>query len=33
LHSELKLLRDTMSKIGDYCAATCSEMLVYLLER
>jgi hypothetical protein len=33
LHSELKLLRDTMSKIGDYDAATCSEMLLYLLER
>jgi hypothetical protein len=33
LHSELKLLPDTMSKIGDYGAATCSEMLLYLLER
>jgi hypothetical protein len=33
LHSELKLLRDTMSKIGDYDAATCSKMLLYLLER
>jgi peptidoglycan hydrolase CwlO-like protein len=32
LHSELKLLPDTMSKIGDYGAATCSEMLLYLLE-
>jgi hypothetical protein len=30
LHSELKLLPDTMSQIG---AATCSEMLLYLLER
>jgi hypothetical protein len=33
LHSELKLLPDTMSKIGDYGAATRSEMLLYLLER
>jgi hypothetical protein len=33
LHSELKLLPDTMSKIGDYGAGTCSEMLLYLLER
>jgi hypothetical protein len=33
LHRELKLLPDTMSKIGDYGAATCSEMLLYLLER
>jgi hypothetical protein len=33
LHSELKLLPDTMSKIGDYGAATCSEMLLYLLEQ
>jgi DNA repair exonuclease SbcCD ATPase subunit len=33
LHSELKLLPDTMSKIGDYGAATYSEMLLYLLER
>jgi hypothetical protein len=33
LHSELKLLPDTMSNIGDYGAATCSEMLLYLLER
>jgi chromosome segregation ATPase len=33
LHSKLKLLPDTMSKIGDYGAATCSEMLLYLLER
>jgi hypothetical protein len=33
LHSELKLLPDTMSKIGDYGAATCSEMLLHLLER
>jgi hypothetical protein len=33
LHSELKLLPDTMSKIGDYGAATCSEMLINLLER
>jgi hypothetical protein len=33
LHSELKLLPDTMSKIGDYGAATFSEMLLYLLEQ
>jgi hypothetical protein len=33
LHSELKLLPDTMSKIGDYGVATCSEMLLYLLEQ
>jgi hypothetical protein len=33
LHSELKLLPDTMSKIGDYGAATCSEMLLHLLKR
>jgi hypothetical protein len=33
LHSELKLLPDTMSKVGDYGAATCSEMLLHLLER
>jgi hypothetical protein len=33
LHSELKFLPDTMSKIGDYGAATCSEMLLHLLER
>jgi hypothetical protein len=33
LHSELKLLPDTMSKIDDYGVATCLEMLLYLLER
>jgi hypothetical protein len=33
LHSELKLLPDTMSKIGDYGAKTCSEMLLHLLEQ
>jgi hypothetical protein len=33
LHSELKLLPDTMSKVGDYGAATCSEMLLHLLEQ
>jgi hypothetical protein len=32
LHSELKHLPDTMSKIGDYGAATCSKMLLHLLE-
>jgi hypothetical protein len=33
LHSELKLLPDTMSKVGDYGAATCSETLLHLLEQ
>jgi hypothetical protein len=33
LHSELKLLPDTMSKIGDYGVAACSEMLLHLLEQ
>jgi hypothetical protein len=33
LHSELKLLPDTMIKVGDYGAATCSEMLLHLLEQ
>jgi hypothetical protein len=33
LHSELKLLPDTMSKVGDYGAATCSKMLLHLLEQ
>jgi hypothetical protein len=33
LHSELKLLPDTMSKIRDYGAETCSETLLHLLER
>jgi hypothetical protein len=33
LHIELKLLPDTMSKIGDYGAATCSEMFLYLLKQ
>jgi hypothetical protein len=33
LHSELKLLPDTMSKVGDYGAATYSEMLLHLLEQ
>jgi DNA gyrase/topoisomerase IV subunit A len=33
LHSELKLLPDTMSKIGDYGVTTCSEMLLHLLEQ
>jgi hypothetical protein len=33
LHNELKLLPDTMSKIGDYGAATCYEMLLHLLEQ
>jgi hypothetical protein len=33
LHSELKLLPDTMRKVGDYGAATCSETLLHLLEQ
>jgi hypothetical protein len=33
LHNKLKLLPDTMSKIGDYGAVTCSEMLLHLLEQ
>jgi hypothetical protein len=33
LHSELKLLPDTMSKVGDYGAATCSQTLLHLLEQ
>jgi hypothetical protein len=33
LHNELKLLPDTMSNIGDYGAATCSVMLLHLLEQ
>jgi hypothetical protein len=33
LHNKLKLLPDTMRKIGDYGAATCSEMLMHLLEQ
>jgi hypothetical protein len=33
LHSELKFLPDTMSKVGDYGAETCSEMLLHLLEQ
>jgi hypothetical protein len=32
-HSKLKLLPDTMSKVGDYGVATCSEMLLHLLEQ
>jgi hypothetical protein len=33
LHSELKLLPDTMSNVGDYGAATCSQTLLHLLEQ
>jgi hypothetical protein len=33
LHTELKILPDTMSKVGDYGAATCSQMLMHLLEQ
>jgi hypothetical protein len=33
LHSELKLLPDTIRKVGDYGAATCSQMLLHLLEQ
>jgi hypothetical protein len=33
IHNELKLLPNTMSKVGDYGAATCSETLLHLLEQ
>jgi hypothetical protein len=33
LHSELKLLPDTISKVGDYGVATCSQTLLHLLEQ
>jgi hypothetical protein len=33
LNSELKLLLDTMSKVGDYGAATCSQTILHLLEQ
>jgi hypothetical protein len=33
LHGELKLLPDTMSKVGDYGAATCSQTLLHLLKQ
>jgi hypothetical protein len=33
LNSGLKLLPDTMSKVGDYGAATCSQTLLHLLEQ
>jgi hypothetical protein len=33
LHSELILLPDTMSKVGDYGVATYCEMLLHLLEQ
>jgi vacuolar-type H+-ATPase subunit I/STV1 len=33
LHRKLKFLPDTMRKVGDYGAATCSEMLLHLLEQ
>jgi hypothetical protein len=33
LHNELKLLPDTMSKVGDYGAATCSQTLLHLVEQ
>jgi hypothetical protein len=32
LNSELKLLPNTMSKVGDYGATTCSETIFHLLE-
>jgi hypothetical protein len=31
MNSELKLLPDTMFKVGDYEAATCSETMFHLL--
>jgi hypothetical protein len=33
LHRKLKLLPYTMRKVRDYGAATCSEMLLHLLEQ
>jgi hypothetical protein len=33
LNSELKLLLDTISKVGDYGVATCSQMMLHLLEQ
>jgi hypothetical protein len=33
LHSELKLLPDTMSKVGENGVATCSKMLLHLLKQ
>jgi hypothetical protein len=33
LHSELKLLPDTMSKVRDYGATTCSQTPLHLLEQ
>jgi hypothetical protein len=33
LHSDLKLLPDTTSKVGDYGAAMCSQTLLHLLEQ
>jgi hypothetical protein len=33
MNSELKLLPDTISKVGDYGAATCSQTIFHLLEQ
>jgi hypothetical protein len=33
LNSELKILSDTMSKVGDYGVATCSQTILHLLEQ
>jgi hypothetical protein len=33
LNSKLKLLSDTMSKVGDYGAVTCSQTILHLLEQ
>jgi hypothetical protein len=33
LNSELKLLPDTILKVGDYGAATCSQTMLHLLEQ
>jgi hypothetical protein len=33
LNNELKLLLDTMSKVGDYGAVTCSQTILHLLEQ
>jgi hypothetical protein len=33
MNSELKLLPDTISKVGDYGTATCSQTILQLLEQ
>jgi hypothetical protein len=33
MNNELKLLPDTISKVGDYGAVTCSQIIFHLLEQ